>query len=283
MNRTYEFLRDDRVTGDPLPAAELNALVRILDRQVHGALQGISDGVVTGGVVAAGSGLSVTVTALQAILASTNGYTYLQTDSTLTVSSLPINETVYIWASAIWSDGPGEEDSRETAQVLLEWSYSDDLADAVLLAEVTTGGASVSTVTDQRTFIPLQDLVLRVAALETAAVSVEEDLADIEEDLGTGYWVDGEPVPGEISIHERLEDLEMGGGGGGGGTVYWGSLAKTSGDITSIEEYVAGQVGSGGGGGGGGGHWRHHRGPDAQRHRDQQPPARGAALDPRPA
>lgn len=227
MDLQYPQLAPTKVTGIPLPALEYNALALILDRQTHGALEGVGAGVISGGVVSAGGGLTVSVTALQAILDSSDGMVYLQTDSAGSVASLPNAATVYIHAAAVLSEDIA--DSRCTAAVVLLWDLSNSVADAVLLAAVTTAGGAVTVVTDARTLIP-------ALAAQAAVDVVEAWQTEVETAVGADYFG---ATPPTTSLHDRVTALESGGGGGGGGgTVYWGALAKTAGDAGTIEGQI---------------------------------------------
>ena len=249
MDRGYTQQRVDWTNQIDYDAPYMNSLVKILDSQVHGALEGVGGGVIEGGVVAAGTGLSVTVTALKGIADTQHGLTYLQTDATEIVSDLDADSTVYIHAGAVFSADPDETDSRESAVLLLFASDSDTETDAILLATVTTGAAAVLDVTDSRTMVPVQQALAAIAAIDSDITDLETDVEGMKDVLGDGYYdANGDPVGGEDSVHDRLTDLE-GGGGGGGSVVYWGGLDRSSGDATTIPEYVAEQVGSGSGGG----------------------------------
>jgi len=249
MPRHYDQLRDDYVTGEPLPASEYNSLVRILDTQVEGALEGVGAGVISGGSVSAGNGLSVDISALKAVIDTQYGLCYVESEDA-TVGNLPDDSTVYIWARAVFPLNPGDPDSRETGYVEFYWAVSDQgEADALLLAEVATSGGAVTSVTDRRSFVPAQQ------ALQLAQ-SLSSDLNDVRAAIGSAYF--GQSPP-SASLDERVTALESGGGGGGGGPTYWGGLEKAAGDPTTIEqeieaeiadhvqEYHSGQQGSGGG------------------------------------
>ena len=248
----YDQLRDNYTTGEPLEAVLYNSHVQILDSQLHGALEGVGAGVIEGGEVSAGVGLGVDVAALKAIADTSKGKTYLATGLLDTVTGLTPNTTVYIHAGAEFATDPEDNDSRESGEPLLFMSLLDTEVDAVLLAEVETGGSSVSSVTDRRTFAGIAGLQLLIDALEARADTLEADTGQLKLDLGDGYYdEEGVHVDGEASVHDRLAALESG-GGGGGSLVYWKPLAASSGDATTIDEAIAAAVGAGGGGGGGG-------------------------------
>lgn len=118
------------------------------------------------------------------------------------------------------------------------------------LGTATTDSGSCTAVDDTNA-----DRVANLAGLETRMDAVEAgilELDGVKTVLGLGYYdVDGDPVTGEASVHDRLTALES--GGGGGGVSYWGGLERSSGDPTTIPEYVASQIGESGGGDGGGG------------------------------
>ncbi len=228
MPRHYDQLHDDYVTGEPLPADEYNSLVRILDTQAAGALEGVGSGVVDGGEVTAGTGLSVSVTALTAVVDTQYGKCFVSTyGSDATVTDLPDDSTCYIWARAVFAANPGDPDSRESGHVEFYWALSDEgEADALLLAEVTTSGGVVTAVTDRRTLIPARH------ALQLAQ-SLSDDLSDVRAAIGEAYFGANPPA----SLHDRVTALESG-GGGEGGPVYWGGLEKGAGDPTTIEQQI---------------------------------------------
>jgi hypothetical protein len=224
VDRGYDQQRDDWVDTEDYASAYMNSLVRIADSQTHGALEGVGAGVIAGGVVASGAGLFVTVAAFKAILDTTHGMVYLETDGAIAITALTPSETLYIYAGAVWGVAVGDEDSRETATPLMFFSDSNAEADALLLASVVTGPASVTSVTDLREFSPAQEAALGVA-----------DLATIKSDLGPGYWSGGVHVVSD-SISARLDAIE--GGGGTGYIMYWGTAWKGAGDNTTIEQEI---------------------------------------------
>jgi len=225
MDRDYSQLNSDYVTSDVLPAVEYDALVGILDRQLHGALQGIGDGVITGGAVTGGGGLTCNVSALRAILDSSEGYIYLQTTAGVALSDLPPSSTVYVHGGA--SITGGADDSQVTAAVTVFWSYSDVEADAVLLAEVVTGPATVTSITDNRAFVTAEEALQATAALQALAATTQTA-------IGAEYF--GGSPPSD-SLHSRVSVLE-GGYGGPGGTIYWGSMWRGAGDLTTVDQQI---------------------------------------------
>ena len=221
MTRGYTNQRDTWVNTEPYDAVYMNSLVRILDSQVHGALEGVGAGIIDGGDVAAGTGLSVSVAAIKALVSTQHLLTYLQTDAPVTVSDLEPGATLFIHAAAVFAVDPGDPDSREDAGAVLFASDTDVEADAILLARVVTGADSVTSVTDLREYVPAQQALTALGDLSATV----EDLEDALDALAL-----------------RVDALEAGGGGGGGGTVYWGALERTGADPTRINQFVAEEI-----------------------------------------
>ena len=48
MDNGYDQLLTDYIDGDPLPSAQVNSSALILNAQLHGALEGIGEGVIFG-------------------------------------------------------------------------------------------------------------------------------------------------------------------------------------------------------------------------------------------
>lgn len=216
MTRGYTNQRDTWVNTEPYDAVYMNSLVRILDSQVHGALEGVGAGIIDGGDVAAGTGLSVTVAALKAIVSTEHLLTYLQTDAPVTVADLEPSSTLYIHAAAVFATSPGDPDSREDAGVVLFASDSDVEPNAILLATVVTGSESVTSVTDAREYVPAQEALTALQALSTS-------VSDLEDALD--------------ALTARVDAIEAG-GGGGGAVGYWGALERTASDPTRINQFV---------------------------------------------
>jgi len=239
-----------------LPSDEVNTHGKVIGVQIEGGHEAHGAGVVgeTDFVVAAGTGLSVTIAAGKAIVSTEQRLVFVEALSSYTLSGLPANEAeVYVYVGAQLRDDPEDPDSREDAGVAYTYNTTGGaLANHLLLAQLATNGTGIvpDSVVDARTFIRGQDALNRVAAFEGDVDAVEADVAAVKAVLGDGYYDgNGDPVEGEASISDRLAALES---GGGGGTVYWGALGQSSGDATTIEEYVAGQLATSGGTGGGG-------------------------------
>jgi len=228
MDTGYTQIRSDYIATEHVTAADYNSLVKIVDSQVHGALEGVGSGVISGGAVTAGSGLSVNVSALKAVADTDHLMTYLETEAARVVSSLPASSTVYIHARAVFASVPDDEESRETAYVDLFWSDSDTESDAVLLATVETGVAAVSTITDGRTYIP-------AIAAQTLADTIQDSIDDLEDAVGDEYFGGSPPA---TSLHDRVTVIE-GAGAPGVDPVSWGGLQKVYGaDDTTVEQEI---------------------------------------------
>jgi hypothetical protein len=222
----YTELSNTYSTGGVPPAAEYDGMVSILDTQAEGALEGVGAGIISGGVVSGGAGLSVSVAALQAVIASTYGAVYGLSTGASTVTNLNDNSTLYIWAGCIWD--PGGDDTRETGWLEIFASPSaTGVADAILLASVVTAAGAVTTVTDIRSLVPAQQAL-------ALADGFAAQIAAVEAAVGTEYFGDTPPAS---SLNARVDNLELGGtGGGGAGTFYWGAAKRSLGEDTTIEQ-----------------------------------------------
>ncbi len=227
----YDQLRSDYGTEEWVEHDEFNSLVRILDTQVVGALEGVGEGVIEGGVVSAGSGLSVYVTQLAAVVNTEVGLCFIATDSQSQVSDLPANSTLYLYAQTYIVEGGGEADSRESGTVVFDTNNTGgEVSGATLLAKIVTVSASVGSVTDLRTFIP-------AIATQQSAQDVEDAIEAIRTAIGAQYFTSSPP---SRSLDARVDDLEAAedGGGGEAGPVYWGGLDKAAGDATSVDQAI---------------------------------------------
>lgn len=227
-----DLIKGDYVYGEKVNTREYNSRARILDAQTEGALEGIGAGVVEGGVVTAGGGLSVNVTPLRAVADTQHGMVFIATTDAGVVTGLPSTGTVYIWVRAVFRVAPEDPDSRESGYAELFWSVSDEgEADAVLLAKVVTSGGAIVSVDEARTFVTA-----------TQALNLAEALWDgvegIKNAVGDDYFGASPPA---ASLDDRVDALEAG-GGGEGGPVYWKGLQKGLGDPTTIEQQIAADI-----------------------------------------
>ena len=248
----YTQLSDEYVEGMSVPATEYDALVRILNAQVDGALEAIGSGIISGFQVTAGPGLAVTITEGKAVNTTQFGSVFIK-HTNPSMLSLSSGAPAWIWiAAAFPPDNPPEYDSRETAYaVIVSRPDSTVVPDAQLLAAVTNDGAVV-TVSDMRTMISsgglATDIETRVAALE-AAVGIPYGLSASLQSLVAGLMAGGggggettyletEPYSpadpttgGQIvtDLRNRLTALEAGGTGGTGLlAVPWDELAEVA-------------------------------------------------------
>ncbi len=220
MDNGYDQLLTNYILGDSLPPAQVNSSALILNAQLHGALEGIGEGLISGGVVTAAAGLAVDVSALKAAVATVLLKIYIETLASTEVDELPASDTSYIHAGVLFPAIAGDPDSRETAVVDLFWDASDDVADAIVLYEVVTDGSGVTAVTDLRVWTTPQ------TALNLAEANVI-DITAIEAAIGSDYFGGSPPAS---SLDTRVDALE---GGGGGGATYWGAMEKELGDATT--------------------------------------------------
>ncbi len=232
LNHYDPPLYDGYLTDDELPADEYNSLVRILDSQLVGALEGIGEGIITGGEVQDDVGLSVTISALKAIVETDYGLCYIASSAEVTLTGLPPNVSLWFWAQALLPDD-GDYDSRETGVVRFIYTQVNvQPPNSIALAEATTTAAAVTIDADTRVYVPGRagaNFAAQIAALE-AAVGIPYGAVD---DLDT-----------------RVTDLEAG-AVAGGGYEYWETMPKNVGDTTppgqemdtkddvAIDEHVA--------------------------------------------
>jgi hypothetical protein len=115
---------------------------KTLEAQTQGALLMIGPGIASGGVVTAGAGLNVNISALLALAQSTlYGPVALQTYAPI-VRTVPASSTVYVFAAV--NVGNGLPDSRETRTPVFPTPTTSTLDGGVLLATVTTDATSVT-------------------------------------------------------------------------------------------------------------------------------------------
>lgn len=230
-----DLLSNEHAAGGPVPSAQFNTVVGVLDAQLVGALRGLGTGCVdpNGWVVTAGSGLSVNVGAGAGVAASGEDRIFLQTASSQAVA-LPANSTRVIYAAAVTRVVAGDPDSRESAVVEFSTAAAGGaLAGAIQIATVVTGASGISTVTDDRTFI---------RALEAlAAVDADdESMAAVRAAIGSDYFGGSPPV---ASLDTRIDDIEAAAGEADGVTaVFWGVLKRAAGNPATIEQYVGQQL-----------------------------------------
>jgi len=227
-----DLIKGDYVYGEKVNTREYNSRARILDAQTEGALEGIGAGVVEGGVVTAGGGLSVNVTPLRAVADTQHGMVFIATTDAGVVTGLPSTGTVYIWVRAVFRVAPEDPDSRESGYAELFWSVSDEgEADAVLLAKVVASGGAIVSVDDARTFVTATQAL-------TLAEALWDGVEGIKNAVGDDYFGASPPA---ASLDDRVDALEAG-GGGEGGPVYWKGLQKGLGDPTTIEQQIAADI-----------------------------------------
>lgn len=209
----YDQLYDGYVDGDAFAASEYDSLVRIIDTQLQGALAVLGEGVASGGEVAGGTGLAVDITALQALIETQKGLVYVEAGA-YTLSALPASSSLWVWAQALLPDAT-DYDSRETGAVRYVYTRTaTSPGNAILLATVATGAASVSSVTDARSF-----------CIAGSLDEMEATLADLEAAVGL-------PYTDPSTLSDRVQDLEDH-SVGGDGYAYWNNMPKAVGDTTT--------------------------------------------------
>lgn len=237
-------------------SAAWNRRSQVLGTQIEDALKAHGDGVVGENefLVTAGAGLSVNIAAGDGVADTTTGFVAFRASQSYNLSGLPANEAaVYIYVGAVICADPADPDSRKDNSIhYVQNTIGGPVANHILIAHCATNGTGIvpDSIVDDRTFIRGQEALNAIDELLTRVTDIEADLEEVKDDLGLGYWdVAGDPVIGEDPVHDRLNALE----GSVGGVVYWGSLEKSSGDATTIAEYIAALLATSGGDGGGAG------------------------------
>jgi hypothetical protein len=226
-----DLLTNEHAPEMPVPSAEFNSIVNLLSQQLTGALRGVGEGCLTtdSWVVTAGDGLDVDVSAGAGITDLSDGYAYMETSGSSNVADLDPNSTLYLYAQGITREEVGEPDSREDASFeFLVRTTGGSVAGALLLAKITTSGAGVTEVVDEREYITA------VQAL-ASVTGTSEDLAAVEAAIGSDYF--GETPPA-ASLDARVDDMEAAGTIGN----YWGALGKAAGDPTTVDQTIDGDV-----------------------------------------
>jgi len=233
LKHTDDLLTDTHAPDQPVPSGEFNTIARILDRQAFGALEAIGEGVVGADdwIVTAGVADSVDISAGAGIRDSAlHGHVFMQTASSTNLASLPINSTVYVYATLVFRVAPGDPDSREDGSV--EFTYNltgGTVADSILLAHFTTDGTGApGVITDDRVFIAP---VANAEGIE----GWDADLDAIREAIGLDYFGGAPPA---ASVDARLDDLEI----APTGATFWGVLKKAPGDATLVDQQIDSDV-----------------------------------------
>jgi hypothetical protein len=244
MQYLGDVLSDTHGEGQPLAAAEYNALVRVIDAQLMGgALKGIGAGIISGFEVTAGPGLSAAIAAGSAVLPFGEGLVYVELASPLALSGLTDNRgAVYFWIEALSLEAT-DFDSRQDAECRIVWNTANTPpANSLPLHLGSTSGGAFVLGTDLRTYCPARQgaaLAAAVAALQTA---VGADYANAR------------------SLDTRVSELEATGGSVTGGYRIFKDMPYDIGDDTtppqmmdakdkaSMDAHVAAMHGAAGGG-----------------------------------
>ncbi len=245
----YDQLNDTYIdgSGQQVPAAEYDALVELLNMQLQGALVAAGTGVINGGGISVGTGLSVLIEALALVVNTSAGYCYLTAPGSTTLTGLPDNSTLYITAAAVIQAGGGSSDSRQFGTIVYDYQSSATAPlGSMVLAKVITVGGAVTSITDLRTYLPA-----------SALAPIQAALTAVEAALGTDYF----PIPASAAatITDRLTALETA-GSGGSGPLYANGLQLSAADAETLgqklgslnQAITALQTPSSGGGSGGG-------------------------------
>ena len=212
----YDQLNDTYVLGDPLPPEEYNSLVRVLDSQVVGALEGIGAGIIEGGEVIAPGGLAANMAAVKAVIETDKGLVYVEANE-IDLTGLPNGATLYFWLCALLPES-SDYDSRETGTLRLVYTIgSNQPPNSLALAHGATVAGQLVIAADDRVYAPARagaNLADRTANLETAV---------------------GIPYTGVSSLDSRVTDLEDG-VTPGGGYEYWRNMPKAPADETTVTQ-----------------------------------------------
>jgi len=138
--------------GDYYEGPEISHDVSTLTAQTKGALSNIGPGIKSGGVVTAGSGLSVNISPLVGIaLSSAYGLVALRTPSSVNRAVLPPSSTFTLFAAIqVIEDGNDTRESRLPGFLVDDGPTMDG---AEPLATITTDGGGVTSIVDARRII----------------------------------------------------------------------------------------------------------------------------------
>lgn len=206
-----------KVQGNPLTAAEVNYIEKIIDSQIPGALNAIGVGVIVDDIANAldstdlalsTDGFSVEVGAGAAVCnETTNGYGFIavrfKTSQTLTLDDLAEGDN-YVYVTPRYPAGSSTFDSRsgdEPKLTVLDSEIEDSGDGSLLLGYVEVESGTINTPVDMRKFVGGVELLRRIIQLET-----DVDYDDTERGKGT--------------VSERLNALETDDGSGGNGITY---------------------------------------------------------------
>ena len=206
-------LPENLADGTEIHAPAWRRLFKAAPAGVNAALGALGAGVVSGWEVTKNGG-TLTIGAGRGIAQSAaTGFVGLESEGqTLAYDA----ENPFVFAAIRVAQGVGAPDSRESGAVEFLNSDSDELEGALLLAQIFPSGV----VSDRRDFFAMAQLQNALSALE-AAIGVPYDVAA----LGT--------------IKNRIATLE---GGGENGGVLWGTLQKSGGDTSTIDQAIDGKI-----------------------------------------
>jgi len=211
----YDQLHDTYIDGvDHLHAGEYDSLVRILDTQVVGSLEGIGEGIISGGEVTALGGLDAEASAVKAIVNTTKGLCYVAIESATELEDLPDSSSLWFWLVALLPESSAY-DSRETGVAYVVYTTTNSQPpDSIALYTGTTAGGVFTPGTDARVYVPGRAgaaYLARIVGLEAA--------------VGIPY------TPAADDLDQRVTDLESG-AVAGGGYEYWRDMPEAVGDPT---------------------------------------------------
>jgi hypothetical protein len=234
---------------DQASAGSWNRTRQALGTQLENALAAHGGGVVgeTDFEAADGGGLSINIAAGRAVAETAKGFVAFRATATYQLTGLPASEAaVYIYVGAVIAADPTTDpDSRLDNS--LEYSFDTtggEVAGKVLIASCATNGSGIETdsIVDLRTFIRAQEALNALDALEALLDALQTAVDAIKVNQGEDYWdVNGDPVAGADTVSARLTALEA----SEGGVIYWGGLEKSSGDPTTIAEYITSMLSGG--------------------------------------
>jgi len=224
MEHYDDLISDQHVLDDPLDPDEYNALAQVLDTQVEGALEGLGAGMLQGGAVTAGSGLSVNCAPLIAVVETDKGMVFVKSAGVVAVSLPDDTAALYLWLQALLPDTSDYDSRRDASASVVYTLTSAAPSNALPLARVATAGGVTTVLEDLRQWSPAR-----------SAESLVDRIAVIESALGPAYISDTPPAD---DVGTRLDDLEGIVGGGSGDLVYAKLLPWTPTDSRTNEQVM---------------------------------------------
>ncbi len=222
-------------------ASDFDLLSLLAQNGLAGALAAIGAGTYGGGTFGQASGLSLPVAAWQGILPASSTRTGFAAGSFAGQTlALPASSSFVVYAAPVVASlaGAAAYDTAESGQAQLTVVTDGSVPDGGLpLFSGTSIASVISGLTDLR--------VLVGAAVLQAIAAINATLAAVEAAIGAAYFpAQGSAAAIPNAVTSRLTALEQAGLGGptAGLVVFWGLLARSLTDPTSLPAYIAAQI-----------------------------------------